>query len=1093
MVQQLESSPVRPSERVVPSSQEKESSQLDIEIEQCQEQFVQSVEWYQQALVGKKLQETVQQLTSDLLKNEAGNPPLEVATEFFALVSTVESIYTGRHRPNWEQAEAALHIIFPYSPTEVQRILMAPGEGKTFTIALAALWKARHGEMVTIHTDKKANVEQSYQTTRHLYDLFGVTSDTVRTTEDLGPEYVAYLNSELTQVRYGVWSQFIHEYLLRQETIFQCEAALRGDLRAQREGKIRVGNRQLLDQQLAHQRKYLKPDAVISDEGDVSVDLETSPVILSEPNGEGFTPVEQAELELAWQMFEHQDPAALQRMADATGFDVEDVRAGYEVTPEITVEGMEDDQVTYAVNKNRVIFAPEKIFFASVFEMSATPKDLATLFRLVQLQYQEGSRSALPFPAESMQKIVEIALAAGEGLDARFDWQEVAEVLPPLQRQDLRHFFRLSHPLFDYRRTLTEHPRIQALISTDGELSPADWQMLETELGDSFEMLKQRVTFSRLMDVVQEVCDPIFTRHNHDVMEVRDMLKEGNDYKLTEQDGEPTVVVLGQDRQPQVGRQFQGNTQAFIHLKHGLSLPETEKTVGQIMPITWYHQRVRNGTEVTSISGTQEDPDFVVETTGTSKVRELQTRVLENQAQKLRAIMEYVKGRADVPILLCAQDRTEWEELKNGLAQLSNRELILLDADHAEDSYTLVPQLARGKILLLQMTSRGLDFGHMIGEGEHSFQDGVIVGAAPLLDVHQSDQMKGRLGNKRPSGEVVIFTSLDDEVAQQYYNIATGLSEKRHKQMENLELDYDEVLSLDRYKLMGLGWPETFAEAMTQLDSWQEAAARAAEDGEQLSMPTWMQVLVNDPGISAEMRPTANSLRFRFRSLLKKYQALREGHAYVIERQQHNNLVQTYLDRREQMSTDVVVQALWKAIMTPTTETKLGKAVLPLTYEERKGVVEAIFEDANILYSLSVTKVKADQQESPQHREMRRMAQFMQDMEERILDWIEMADLERQYAELSPQPKYEVPENLDQLPAWMDEHFPVEKKKPLQRLMSSLAQFAFLGLQMEAQSRGLPLPPIEETNTHAEDLELTQLRSLAEKVRRVQVKYEGKL
>lgn len=1075
-------------ERTAPQRLDRDPLQFDEEVEAQRTVFTQQLDHYRQQLTGKELHTEVPTLLKQVLENTANHNELAVAADFFALVTAVEAARSPRHSANWEQAAAAMHIVFPYRSGEVQRILMATGEGKTFTIAMAALWKAKHGQRVTVHTDKKANVEQSFRGTQQLYELFEVTSSKVQTAEEVGPAYLNTLNVDTTQVRYGVWSQFMHEHLTRQSIIFEAESLLRGDLALQRQGIARVADPAAVRQLIDHHQKYLVPDCVISDEGDVSVDLESSPVVLSQENAEGFTPIESAQLELAWQLFADQDPTALQRIAKATHFSIETVTEKYEVKTITTVEGtdQEADQVL-AVNKNRVMMAPEALFFAKLFEMTATPAQLSEVLRLAQLSAQSGELS-LAWPPETINRLIEVLAHPTEGVDS-IDWTALGQVLPPVQKSELRHYFSAENKLINYHQFLTQHPEVRAALSSaDQQLQEGDWQVIQQAFGAEFPVFQQRLTFVRLLNAVQQVCEPLFIHHNHDAMNVKYVLEEGNDYIIDRTGQEAQIIVLSNDRQPQPGKQFTDSIQAFLQLKHDLPLAVGQETIGQIMPITWYHSRAKHGAEVTSISGTQENPDYVVESTGQSEVIELPARVFENNEQKLRAITKYVQSRADVPILLCAEDYGEWKALADALAGDPERELILLDADHADDSYELVQQLSKGKILLLQITARGLDFGKLTEQMQHSFADGVIVGAGPLLDKHQEDQRRGRLGNKRPQGKTVLFTSLDDEVAQQFYLISPQTSEQRHQRMQAIQSEYEALIATDQ--LRKLNWPASFAEADAELAAWFEDDDRAEAERQPRSMPTWMQVLINDPAISAEMQPIAQKLAHRFGGLFKQYEALRQGHLSSLERQQQNNLRKTTEQRREQMTVDVVVQNLWQTIMNPTESTPLGKVVLPLTYEERKRLMVQVFEDANSIYTLSKLQVKPDDQESVGRRQERRMNQFIKDFSERIIDWVEgdqlLLEYQRLQTEFAPLFPAPLPNHIEQLSAWLETHFPVVRQSPWRRV----TQHVLLGLQLYAQPDRLPMLPAE-VNPTLTDQVVEQLRQLSKRDQQIRRKFQA--
>lgn len=1103
----------RTTEHAPSPTRERDPLQHDLEIEALAPLYESAFASFKEQLQGKVLAEEAPRLAQAILKE--GGRELATATKFFALATAAEVIRTkDHHQQNWEQTAAALHIVFPYSSVEPQRIQMATGEGKTFTIALASLWKALHGEFVTIHTDKKANVDQSISKTSELYEIFGVSYGKIADAEAMGADYEKFLNGQppyehLPLIRYGVWGQGIHEYLSRQQLIFKYEAALRGDRFEQfGGGTLRPQMVKQVEAALAYQKRLLLPDVLPIDEGDLSLDMEESPVVLSAPDEEGFSRVAEAEYRLAWQLFADQQPASggqpgtLDYISTALDYDRAAVEQQYKVESVRQVEGLGEKDDRYAVTAEGVDLLAETFYLAKLVEATVVPSMLVQVLEFVQLQQREGTGREPPLPAPSLKRVLEIAQAAADGTQP-MDWQAVADALPPLQRQQLREFFSDQNPVFTYQEIRDDSPELQKLLSQkDAQLGEQDWQTLRQLFGKNFDQLLQRLAIVRLIGVVQQVWQPLFSKYSNDIFTTRYLMNEGDDYqfetvKEDEGDGDEVqkAVLLGSDRQPQPGKELQDNYQVFLHLKHGLDMPHAQKTIAQIMPITWYQMAARRGTEVSSISGTQDEPDYVVESTGTSSVEVLPTRVLGNKQQKLRAITQYAELHADAPILLCAQDFDELQALEAALGELPGRQLELLDAAHAGEAADKVPKLQAGMILLLQITARGLDFGRLLDDGTgHTFENGLIISATPLPDPHQQRQMEGRLGGKRPSGRVVTFTSLDDKVAQQYYLISPKTSKRRHQEMAALDSAYSAAIAAELFEqdAIELDWPQSLSEAMVAVEGWEEAVATAEQAGTDApEPPLWMELLLGEPTLPTELQELSERLRPRLRALIHRYDALRRGQIKDIERQQNNNLKKMYESRREQMVIDVVVQNLWQEIMNPTPETPLGKVLFPLTFEQRQALVERMFEEANLLYPLSVHQIKEDSQASHDTKERTRMAQFMKDLSERVVMWVETEQMEQDYAALLQRNKdltlpFDLPDSLHQLPEWLEQNQPLIPKEPgrVSKALTSATRMLFLGARLFGQPENLeqltPLPISEPLEPARRDL-IQALEELARK------------
>lgn len=1075
-------------ERAPLPTREKDPLQHDLEIEEQAPLYESTFASFKEQLQGKVLAEAAPQLAQALLKE--GGSELAIATKFFALATAVEVIRTkDQHQQNWEQAAAALHIIFPYSSREPQRIQMATGEGKTFTIALASLWKALQGEFVTVHTDKKANVDQSISKTSELYEIFGVSYGSIADAETMGADYEKYLNGQppydhLPLIRYGVWGQGIHEYLSRQQLIFKYEAALRGDRFEQfGGGTLRPEMAPHVEAALAYQKRLLLPDVLPIDEGDLSLDMEESPVVLAGPDVEGFSAVELAEYRLAWQFFADQQPAqgdrpgTLDYISTALDYDRAAVERQYKVEPVRQVEGLGKKDDRYAVTAEGVDLLPETFYLAKLVEATVVPSMLVQVLEFTQLQQREGAGGEPPLPPESIKKVLEIAQTAATNTEP-INWSAVAAALPPLRREQLQQFFSDQNPVFAYRGILDGSPELRQLLQEPNpQLDEHDWQTLRQLFGKNFDQLVQRLTIVRLIEVIQPIWELLFSKYSNDIFTTRYLMNEGDDYQfetLENAEGQERqeVVLLGADRQPQPGKELQDNYQVFLHLKHGLEMPLAQKTIAQIMPITWYQMAARHGTEVSSISGTQDEPDYVVESTGKSSVEVLPTRVLGNKEEKLRAIAQYAEMHAQSPILLCAQDVDELKVLEAALNALPGRQLELLDAAHAGEAAEKVPKLQAGMILLLQITARGLDFGRLLNDGQgHTFENGLIISAAPLPDPHQQRQMEGRLGGKRPSGRVVTFTSLDDKVAQQYYLISPKTSQRRHTQMTELNRAYSDAISAELFEedTLELDWPKSFSEAMVAVEAWEEAVA-LAEKSETTppAPPLWMELLLGESTRSPELQELSERLQPRFRALIHRYDALRRSQIKDLERQQNNNLKKMYESRREQMVIDVVVQNLWQEIMNPTAETPLGKKLLPLTFEQRQALVERVFDEAHLLYPLSLYQIKEDAQASRATKEETRMAQFMKDLSEQVSIWVDTEQTEQDYVALLQRnkeltPPFDLPESVHQLPEWLEQNQPLIPKQPgrISKALTSATRALFLGARLFSQPENLePLAPL---------------------------------
>lgn len=974
--------------------------------------FVQAVTEFQSQLQPDALAEQVPGLSAEVLA-AAKVDQLPAAVRFCALVTAVESCRRPSHTPNWEQAIAALRMILPPSPGELQRIQMAPGEGKTFTITMAALWQAKHGWPVTVHTDKPVNVEQSYRSSEPLYRLFGVSVAPLETPVTAGPAYLDYLKMELPLVRYGVWSQFMHEGLVRQLLIYQLEAIRRGELTAQRQGQavLLPPQRQELERQLAIQQRYLRPPVVISDEGDIPVDQEATTVVLSRESEEPYTPAQLAELSLAWQLFADQQPTAIARMAAATGYHSTELTQAYQVDPVESVAGDDTVDELELVTKVGVVLAPEKFFFAKILETATTPTLLRQVLAYAELQQTAEPPLPLPWPLDTLRQLsTQLPVTDSDELD----WDALGGLLPPVTHAELQAFLAPTNPLFRFSTADRQDPRLAEVTPDDqAPVTAAEWQRLASDYQDRFPRFRQRLTVYRLQQLVQSLLEPLFIHYNAEAWRAKYMLQEGNHYQLVTEQEQPQIVVLGEDRQPEYGKEFSQVTQAFIQLKHGLPVTANQVTVGQILPQTWYHLRVSQGSQVSSISGSQLEADYTVERTGRSTVTELSPRFYPDQSAKLAAIVGYVQQRADAPILLCAEDYQEWTALHQQLTA-AGTEVIAIAARNADEAYTKVAELAAGKVLLIQITVRGLDFGRLEADG-HTFANGVIINAAPLGNQQQDLQLRGRLGNKRPSGEFVQFMAADDRVIQQAHLRQPELFTVWQTGFTQLERAYQQLQAAHPLPA-GASWPADVVAALTQLDAYREAAGRGHQPDQPLPPPpVWLSWWLQDPAAQR---------------LADRYDQLRHRYQDQVRQQQQVNQERLAAVRRQELVVDLVVQTLWGQVMRPDDATKLAAAVRSLSYEERERLMERVFDQAAELYGVAVHAVRPDSQESTDHLVERQRAAFLKYMEERILDWLAEAQLAAAYQELRwqltrtaalPTP---LPPDVSQLPAWLAEHYP---------------------------------------------------------------------
>jgi len=1076
-----------------PPAREKDPLRHNREIEHQQDLFWDVLKSFQNALTTENLSQEVPKLVIDILEAKSSKSEIEQATTFFALATAVESLRSPSHAPTWQQAEAALHMVFPYQEGVPQRIQMATGEGKTFAIAIASLWEAAQGKFVTVHTDKYANVEQSHSKMSGLFELFQVSHGEVQDSLALGADYGKYLNGlpphqELPKIRYGTWSQSMHEYLARQQVIFTAEAFLRGDMQVLRRGaQLSEAGRGQLQESLEYQKKMIVPGFIPVDEGDLSLDMEESPVVIASPDIE-LSPRERDELALAWELFDDQQPTldgvpgTVEQIATAVQMDVEAVRQRFEVIPKVTVEGMASEDERKSITSQGVDLQWETFHLSKLLEATVVPEKLSQILKLLLLQYQDGQLVRSPLPLQNVHRLIELADASAA--THQLDWAAVNEALPALNYQELRAFFSAENMVLNYQEVLRQNPELRTLLKKEqGEVTQEDLQLLKETFTD-FPQLLQRIIVNRLMDVVNVVWEPMMSRYSHDILSVKYLMNEGDDYQFEEvldDQGEAhkEAVILGPDRQPQPGKQFQGNIQAFVHLKHDMELPTPEKTIAQIMPMTWYQMMARRGAVVPSLSGTQDEPDFIVESTGTSQVEVLDTRVFENQQQKLRAIAKYVDRRKDVPILLCAQNYTEMKQLEELLRKLSGRDLVVLDAQHASEANQLVPRLEKGKILLLQITARGLDFGHLLEDGAgHSFEDGLIISANQLPDTHQQKQMEGRLGGKRPSGSVVTFTALDDGLAQELYSHSPELAQKRHEKMAELEHAYGQLKAQNNVTQ----WPESLAEAVMEIVTWEETH-QPTDRGQ----PFWMRIATYSKD---------------FQQLTTRLEDLQARHVRDLEKQQESNLHERYEARRRQMTIDVVIQNLWMTIMSPTAETPLGKVMLPLTHEQRQAVIERVFDEAAYLYPLSAQQVKEDSLASTATKERAKMAQFMKDLVDRITMWIELENMEKRYNKLVKvgsmlTDTVVLPDAVTDLSDWLKINDEREQKVPfLQQHLHGMMQNLFLGLRIYNDPTNVDSLPIPAPTPEAPQLEHRQklfknLREVAKQESEIRRKFQA--
>jgi hypothetical protein len=1024
---------------------------IDTIIEQQRDNFQQAYEKYTQTLSNDEWRTALPPLIEELIDRQ-GNPKTNMrnAARLCALVSCVQERLASRHVSNWEQAAAALHILFTSTPGEVQRIMMGTGEGKTFTIAMASIWRVLHGEQVMIHTDKATNVTQSYNSMKSLYEAFDVKSDYMKDEENtLYEGYSAYRqNSELRKeprVLYGVWSQHVHLYLQRMLEIARWEATLRGEGRIQRDGQEPAPNAaqiQELERRIFWLNHILQPDMVVADEGDVSVDMEFSEAIITVPEMESFSDVDQSELWLIWKALNsEQTTETFERISEAIGIPADVVEKKFRLVTERVVEGQQNEDASDIQTATGREIDLDRVYLAKLCESLVTGGFLQELLLQGESRWDEFS-AELPtsLTRKDLQDVLgELTEMLSNG--PVIDWQHLDLYLPPPQDVDVSYFFSQDHPLFNLTDVAKEFPILREWM-TDPNIvdQPNVWRDRVRTLSEEpdvisiLDNLPQQLRISRFIAVLEPVWRSVFQRYIGEVLKVKDRMVEGNDYQRIEVDVETErgpekeiqIEVLGADRLPQPGKQFNEVRQVFLHLKHDLPFPNGQRTTASMLPATWYELMAQRGVDLTSISGSQDFPDYVVPSTGEGVTEILRTRMFVDKATKLRGIVDYVKTLKDRPVLLCAQDLEELQPLYEQLtAVLGSKKVIVLDATKADQANDVVSSLGPGKVLLLQISARGLDFGKLLeDQDEHSFTGGVVINASQLADPHTQQQLEGRLGGKRPSGQVVTFTALDDGVAQSRYEFRPDLSVERTELLKSLEEKYAKLRQkTENWSSPALQWPDTFSEAVNAFTAWQETHNK--NNAEELEKaPMWIRLLNRDRTLHISYREIMSRVDTIWQLYTNDYEKLRVAHLKSLEYQQDLNLREMYDQRRQQMIIDRAVQTVWRIMLRPDQTTPLGKVVSALAYEDRIQLMSRIFDEASDLYPISIKDVRGKYAGSRVEDEVF-FSQFLTDLTEQITHWVELEQISQEYEQLRQQnTESALPADISELSEWLKNNRP---------------------------------------------------------------------
>jgi len=1040
------------------------------QIFELEPRFDQAVKKFQDLLNAQDLHKSLTPLLAEVLYL-AQQPFQEAAaaTEFFALVSAIEEARTGHHHPAWEQAAAALYVCYCHQEPEIQSILMAPGEGKTFMICLANVWRVLSGVPVDVYTDKQANVEQSFSETQALYKLLGIESEKIMTRVQLTEkDYLHYLmqmddyqkfktdraHLPWPKVRYGVWSNFIHEYLARQDKIAVLEAVLAKDTdfqRSQPEEAARHYSAETLTSfqaELDWLNQIVFPGAVIVDEGDAITHFETSPVIETEMLTQPYDEQQTAELELMWRLLgEKQNPQTLHKISSATGFSAADVERNFQLEEQDVPQGFADPAVAISHTPVSTDVALEKVYVAKLLEIVVEPSRLKELAALVGVD-------------QDLLVIAQAAATAEMTSTREVDWTALTQALSPAERQDLRVLMDANNPIFNFSPLLRTSPKVNAMLALPNPVvTPQEWQALESYVPN----IRQLVTVARVVEIADELYQQLFSQYSAAIFQIRSGYVLGDNYRIVSgDDGQQTIEVIGDDRQPQPGKQFHELRNVFLHLKHGLPLPRGQKVHSRILPITWFTQLVHQQIAVTSVSGSQDHPDYVVNQTGAAEAVTHRMRVFPDQDQKKAAIVELALRSKNRPVLICAQDKAELDFYKEQLRERRGQEIIEVTANEATQSGNLVPQLEKGKVLLLQITARGLNIGRLIhdemtGKMTHSFEDGVLIIANAPPEAHARTQLRGRLGNRRANGEIFEFDALDGETGQERYAVRKDLSVERHQKFAQLEQIFQSIVQqTEKFPSIETGtrpvwnWPPHFAAAMELVDVWEES-----DQAVSVQASLWMALFSRDVQIPQLFKPWVKELRPTAQQLRQEYEKIRNGHVRSVEYQQQLNIEEMFQTQREQLTIDQAIQTVRNVLLHPTADTPLGQEAKLLAYEERLSIMEIVFDQADLLYPISTRDIQnqGGGKRTQAAIQERKLAKFLKDLSEWTRDWLTEKRLNKEYSAVRteiladknlPQEMFAgLPEQVADLGKWL-ENLELENEKVLDVVESALVRLNIL-------------------------------------------------
>jgi hypothetical protein len=973
-------------------------------------------------------------------------PPAE-SLDLFALLSVVEEIRKPKQfTASWEQALTALQIVHPTEHT-IQKIQMRTGEGKTFVITMAAIWSAKHDRVVQIHTDKQVNVEEALREYSGLYRILDVA---------VGKYEKSHLRKEHTlAVRYGVWSDFGHEHLLRRNEIERVTYELE---------KIKKNAVTLTPEQTAtaeELEKYLnflkasqRVHKAIVDEGDKIAFKGESTMIISTESEVPYSDEEKMEFSLVDKLLLKDPPKDFApKMGQLLFDDKEKGRTLYSISAAPHIIGQDKPKDTITPVANYVEADSQNLFLRTRAALTENAQLLSSVLPYItETNFQAGEESFV-FSPEAKQRVLQYLKGVSHMREARGtpplleleDWQEIAQRFGPIPRKVLFHYILSEPQVFPLKTEVIAQLKRSALQQPNTPLSEREWQSVEAALPNA----QVRLTMLLMGRVVDQKWSDLFTEFVVEALKVRYAMKENSDYTVErDKKGQKKVVILTQGKEPGVGKQYSRPTKELMALYLDMPLPPPDETLDEMTPDYFYEMLLDQEpeyddgieTEVTALSGTMKNPDFVAQSEGKGVREWLPIRTFSSREHKLHAVVRHIETFSDKPILLCVRDPRELQYFTDKLAK-GHQALKVLTARNTDEAGTLIRDAKPGTIVLLQLTARGLNLG-----SNHSFKHAHVIISEYNQDADEDIQAGGRVGDKRDSGKVVKFTSFEDEVAQKRFDARPDLAEKFNNKAEALDEKYVQVRErieaivtrhLPEAATWNWEWPETLGELVAEVQLMSERARDPAPAGSQAQsqreqpLPLWRN-LFNTEFRFDQKYVWLQQYASQLHPLLKQYGNFSAAFEKQMQYQQDIHRRENEQQRQERLTQDPILQTLRKVIMTPDAQTELGGRIAQIEYPLRRRMWIELIQVGEDLYRQSSQEVQrpfAFSERPFMEQKKDRYAKFLTDiLQEWVTEIEEEQDLQNEYVtSIRNRPftlssSFELPEHFEELPNFISSH-----------------------------------------------------------------------